>query len=161
WIEAARAACAARDRHALRVLGRYFGSWFPDSLHASLLSLVTECPAPRDPRSFIAWLETLDTAELVEVLLDQDDLAQGWPAVLAERHGEREKRPGALDQLVQHFTPEVRPTVEALLHDPEAARTELTAALHVWNTAVFSAERARVLPILASQVVALERQRAE
>jgi DNA-binding transcriptional ArsR family regulator len=164
WIETACAQCAARNPEALRVLGHYFGSLLPSSLHATLLSLVAECPAPRDTSSFLAWLEELDPAELIEVLLDQDALAEGWPtrlaAALTERGAGADER-RALGQLVRYFAPEVQPAVVALVSDPETARGELVAALRVWEVAVFAEERPRVLAALASQVAALEKQRAE
>src|SRR5262249_45559844 len=164
WIEAACARCTALDPDALHVIGKYFGSVLPGALHATLLSLVAECPAPHDTRTFLAWLEELDPAELIEVLLDQDGLAESWPTYLAAALGERRKSGEdryALDRLVRYFAPEMRPTIVALVNDPEAARAELVAALRVWDAAVFAQERARVLPALASQVAALERQRAE
>ena len=164
WIEAACTRCAARDPEALRILDHYFGSLLPGSLHATLLSLVAECPAPRNTPSFLAWLEEMDPAELIEVLLDQDDLAEGWPAHLAAALAERGAGSSdhrALDRLVRYFALEMRATVVALVSDPEAARGELVAALRVWEAAVFAEERPRVLTALASQVTALERQRAE
>src|SRR5262249_20182779 len=142
----------------------YFGSRQPSSLHATLLSLVAECPAPQDTHSLLAWLEELDPAELIEVLLDQDYLAEGWPSHLAAALVERgaaaaEHR--ALDHLIRYVAQEVRPTVIALVRDPEVARRELVTALRMWEAAVFAEERPRVLPALASQVAALERQRSE
>ena len=60
---------------ALAILGRYLGDSQPGTLHATLISLVRQCPEPRDPAHFLDWLETLPTSQLAEVVLDPQAVA--------------------------------------------------------------------------------------
>jgi DNA-binding transcriptional ArsR family regulator len=165
WIEQARARLAAADPAASALLRRYFGSSQSGSLHATLISLVWECPPPRDAEQFITWLGELPNAQFLRVLLDQEDLGDDWPAlldaVLAEVTPDGRERHPAAGQLLARFADDVRPTVANVLRDPLAARAELLAALRVWNTAVFAAERERLIPLLRREAAVLERQRAE
>jgi len=190
WIEAARARCATRGPRALTVLGRYLGDGRPGSLHATLISLVWQCPPPRDPRHFLDWLITLPAPQLAEALLDQEGLSADWlPTLLAalvereerkghERHHERhERKPGrqpdpkatlasveptsATARLLDFYVADVRPTVLTILDDIEGARAELIGALAIWNEAVFAAETPRIEALLAREAQALERRRAE
>ncbi len=187
WIEAARARCAARDPRALATLGRYLGDGRPGSLHATLISLVWQCPPPRDPSHFLAWLTTLPAPQLAEALLDQEGLSADWlPTVLAAL-AEREERKGrehraerksdrkadqkaalasveptsATAHLLDFYVADVRPTVLAILDDIASARNELIGALAVWNEAVFAAESPRIEALLTREAQALERRRAE
>lgn len=165
WIERARTRLAAADRAASTLLRRYFGSSQSGSLHATLISLVGECPPPRDAAQFITWLGELPIEHFLRVLLDQEDLGDDWPAlltaVLAEATpDDRESQPAAR-QLLARFAEDVRPTVAGILRDPAAARAELLAALGVWNAAVFADERERLIPLLRREVAVLERQRAD
>lgn len=164
WIESARARCAAANPSALTVLGRYLGDAHPGSLHATLISLVALCPEPRDVPHFLDWLHTLPMPEFVEVLLDQDGLDLDWTQLLTTALGElraSETSNPALRQLLSHYPADVSATVEAVLRDPEQARSELLAALRVWEDAVFAAERPRIVPLLDRSAAALERARSE
>ena len=165
WVQSARARCAARDANALALLDRYFGSSMPGALHATLISLVVEAPAPRDVEDILAWLARMPIGRFVEALLDQDGLGDGWQerlaAVLAAGPRAVDDSQGDAAHLLDRFAPEVRPTVTAILRDPEAMRTELVAALRVWNEAVISGERERVLPLIQREAAVLARQRSE
>lgn len=181
WIASARARCDARDPHALAVLGRFLGDGRPGSLHATLISLVWQCPAPRDPRHFLDWLATLPPAQLAEALLDQEGLGADWLPILldalAERAAHRQlhhERPSkrqpveasvasgsAVARLLDFYVADVRPTVLAILDHLEGARTELIGVLRVWHDAVFAAETPRLEPLLAREAQALERRRTE
>jgi len=187
WIEAARARCAARDSRALATLGRYLGDGRPGSLHATLISLVWQCPPPRDPRHFLNWLDTLPAPQLAEALLDQEGLSADWLPTLLAALTEREARhhddmrhdrkpdrtpdhkaamaslepTSATAHLLEFYVADVRPTVLAILDDIEGARAELIGALDVWREAVFAAEAPRIEPLLAREAQALERRRAE
>lgn len=164
WIESARARCAAANPSALAVLGRYLGDGRPGSLHCTLISLVALSPEPRDVSHFLAWLNTLPVAEFVEVLLDQEGLDADWTRNLATALGELrvpETGDSALRQLLGRYPADISATVESVLREPERARSELLAALQVWEEAVFAAERPRILPLLERDADALERLRAE
>jgi DNA-binding transcriptional ArsR family regulator len=165
WMEAARAKCAARDPTALETLGRYLGSLNPASLHATLLSLVAECPQPNDAPHFLDWLAHTSVEQLVEALLDQDGLGDDWPGVLAAAVAEVGRGAAAdttrFEPVERRFAGDARPTVARLLREPEQVRAELVGALRDWYEAVFRDERPRVLPALSAQVAALDRQRAE
>jgi DNA-binding transcriptional ArsR family regulator len=177
WVESARARCAARDPHALDVLGRYLGGGESGSLHATLISLVRQCPAPRDTAHFLAWLGELPAERLAEVLLDQEDLGSDWLALLlaalAEvRAGQSGQAAGhaaghaaqaevALGLLLARYPEDVRPLVASILHDLEATRRELLSALRVWDEAVFAAERERIRPLQEREAEVLERRRTE
>lgn len=165
WMEAARAKCAAHDPVAFETLSRYFGSLNPASLHATLLSLVAECPLPNDATHFLDWLAQAPIEQVVDAILDQDGLGDDWSGVLAGavaalRDGARADT-SAFDPVERRFTADVRPTVARLLREPEQVRAEMVSALRKWNEVVFRDERPRVLPALAAQVAALERQRAD
>ncbi len=167
WCAKARESCQAADPAAFRALCRYFGSLNSGGLHATLISLVAESPAPRDVTTFLAWLENIDSVELMEALLDQDDLGNDWLPLLRTAIVEAQESTynvadgeTASTQLLRRFADEVRPTVAAMLADPDAARAELVHGLRVWESAVFAPERTRVLSALARQARELERQRA-
>jgi DNA-binding transcriptional ArsR family regulator len=172
WVAAARARCNARDPQALAALGRYLGDSQPGTLHATLISLVHKCPEPRTTAHFLTWLETLPTAQLAEVLLDQEGLGVDWQALLAAALAEldssaqrRDERDGrgelALGLLLARYPEDVRPTVAAVMHDLEATRRELVAALRVWDAAVFAAERPRVAKLQRREADILEQRRRE
>src|SRR5579875_1693711 len=180
WIESARARCAARDPSALTTLGHYLGDGRPGSLHATLISLVWQCPAPHDPAAFLAWLPTLPAAQFAQALLDQEGLASDWVALLqsalaerSEQRNEQQNKHGraktdgaliptpALDRLLENYALDVRPTVRAALDDLQGARAELIRALHIWLEAVFAAEAPRIEPMLAREAAALEQRRRE
>jgi DNA-binding transcriptional ArsR family regulator len=174
WVEAARARANARDPHALTVLGRYLGDSQPGTLHATLISLVRQCPEPRTTARFLEWLETLPTAQLAEVLLDQEELGADWQALLAatlaelgptgeRRTGERREGSGelALGLLLARYPEDVRPTVAAVVRDLGATRRELVAALRVWDAAVFDAERARSATLQRREADILDQRRRE
>jgi DNA-binding transcriptional ArsR family regulator len=168
WIESARQRCATRDPNALRVLGRYLGDGHHGSLHATLISLVALCPEPRDPETFLSWLRTFPHDQLAEVLLDQHGLGPDWQQLLTAALAESAD-PGdgasdggsARERLLAQYPDDVRPTARMVLMDIEAARSELLAALRVWEEAVFAGERAMIEPLLRREAGALERQRAE
>jgi len=165
WIAAARQRCSARDPGALDILGRYLGDGRPGSLHATLTSLVILCPEPRDVSHFLEWLATFPADQLAEVLLDQQGLGADWPellsAALAERAAGVPGADAAMTRLLSQFADDVRPTVARVLADLEGARSELLAALRVWNETVFAGERAAILPLIQREAALLERQRAE
>ena len=178
WVDAARARCNARNPRALATLGRYLGDSQPGTLHATLISLVRQSPEPRTTAQFLAWLETLPTAQLAEVLLDQEGLGVDWQALLAAALSEldasaqtRDRRDGgeertgrgelALGLLLARYPEDVRPTVAAVMHDLEGTRRELVAALRVWDAAVFAAERPRVAKLQRREVDMLEQRRRE
>ncbi|HLJ82385.1 MAG TPA: winged helix-turn-helix domain-containing protein [Ktedonobacterales bacterium] len=168
WIEAARQRCSARDAGALATLGHYLGDGRPGSLHATLISLVAQCPEPRDTAHFLDWLAQVPATDLVEALLDQDGLGSDWPDLLhatlasvATDVGASERDETVIQRLLARYPADLRSTVSAVLRDPESARAELIAALRVWDEAVFAAERAHILPMLKREAAALERQRGE
>ncbi|HLY29448.1 MAG TPA: winged helix-turn-helix domain-containing protein [Ktedonobacterales bacterium] len=171
WIESARARCAARDPQALATLGRYLGDGRPGSLHATLISLVWQCPEPRDPAHFLAWLPTLPAAQFAEALLDQEGLSLDWVSVLQAALAERANRgttgstdevtSPALERLLESYALDVRPTVYATLDNLEGARAELIGALRVWLDTVFAAETPRLEPLLAREAAAMEQRRRE
>src|SRR5262249_53378359 len=134
---------------ALTVIGRYLGDSQPGTLHATLISLVRQCPEPRTTTHFLAWLETLPAAQLAEVLLDQEGLGVDWQALLVaalaeldpgaqgrgESGGSDRRGEVALGLLLARYPEDIRPTVAAVMHDLEATRRELVAALRVWEAA--------------------------
>jgi DNA-binding transcriptional ArsR family regulator len=160
WVEKARGRCAAIDPRALDVLGHYLGDGRITSLHATLISLVYRCPAPRDVPRFLDWLGTLPANELVEVLLDQDGLGTDWPDVLAATLASP-RSPETKSRLLTRYVEELWPTVAAVVGDPEGTRAELLAALRTWHEAVFAVESPRILPLLQREATALERRRTE
>ncbi len=164
WIETARARCREVNPEALTILGRYFGDGRPGSLHATLISLVRRCPAPREPLGLLAWLGEFPPAQLTEVLLDQEGLGPDWAELLAATLEEQATPTGAgpiQKRLLARYPEDMRPTVAAVLGDLEGTRTELLAALRVWYDAVFADERERILPLLRQEAEAMERRRAE
>jgi DNA-binding transcriptional ArsR family regulator len=163
WVASARRRCADADATALAVLDRYLGHGRPDSLHATLISLVAECPPPQETDTFLAWLAQLPISQLLQVLLDHAGQESGWQEPLAEVLSSSGGGSGtvAVDQLLDCFGREVRPSVAALIREPERSRGELLAALQVWEKAVFASERPRILPYLQREAALLERQRAE
>jgi len=164
WIAGARMRCAQADPEALALLDRCFGGSAPGSLHATLLSLVTQAPQPRDVGDFLGWLKTAPPEPVLEALLDQEGLAEDWRDLLHRAldlpAGSRAARV-AREQLAARYAAEVRPMVTALLEDAEGTRRDLLAALRVWDETVFAPERARVLPLIRREAELLARQRAE
>jgi DNA-binding transcriptional ArsR family regulator len=160
WIESARARCSARDPQALNILGHYLGDGRPTSLHATLISLVARCPAPRDVPHFLDWLATLPANELVEVLLDQDGLGADWPEVLAATL-DSPRSEDSRARLLTRYVEELWPTVAAVVDDPERTRADLVGALQVWHESVFASETARIMPMVQREAAALERLRTE
>lgn len=170
WIEAARARCAERDPHLFATLGRYLGDAQPGSLHATLLSLVRQCPEPRDTAQFLNWLGAMPADDLVEALLDQDGLGDNWQALLREARAEIAARTAPVTQppagsavarLVALFSEDVHATILAILRDVEPARRELLAGLRIWEEAVFAGERARVRQLQRREAEVFERRRQE
>lgn len=170
WIESARARCNALAPDALDVLGRYLGNGRPGSLHATLISLVAQCPEPRDTKHFLQWIGALPVEQLTEVLLDQQGLGDDWRnlllAALAERQHPADEaaasnQPTATMQLLDRYPADIRPTVATVLRQPEEARAELLTALRIWDKAVFAQEIPRIMPLLRREAAVLERQRAE
>ncbi|HEU5349601.1 MAG TPA: winged helix-turn-helix domain-containing protein [Ktedonobacterales bacterium] len=164
WIESARARCHEANPEALAILGRYLGDGQPGSLHATLISLVHRCPPPREPLQFLAWLTELPSAQLTEVLLDQEGLGADWCELLAETLEDLAGPDGAgaaYKRLLARYPDDMRPTVAAVLGDLEGTRAELLAALRVWYDAVFAAEQERIGPLLRQEAKAMERRRAE
>ncbi|MGZ3678001.1 MAG: ArsR/SmtB family transcription factor [Ktedonobacterales bacterium] len=170
WIESARARCNAHAPGTLDVLGRYLGNGRPGSLHGTLISLVAQCPEPRDTQHFLQWIEALPVEQIAEVLLDQKGLGDNWRdlllAALAEhQHPADEAASHSLTsptvQLLDRYPEDLRPTVATVLRQPEQARAELLAALRAWDEAVFAQEAPRITPLLRREAAVLERQRAE
>lgn len=164
WIEAAREKCHAANPDALSILGRYLGDGRHGSLHATLISLVWRCPAPRDPLGFLAWLGELPAAQLTEVLLDQEGLGSDWAELLAGALEEASSAagPGATQRrLLARYPDDMRPTVSAVLADIDGTRAELLSSLRVWHDAVFADEQERILPLLRQEAAAMERRRTE
>lgn len=161
WVVSARRRCEEADGGALAVLDRYLGHGLPDSLHATLISLVAECPPPRETDSFLEWLAQLPISQFLQVLLDHAGQEAGWRELLVEvlsRSGESDIS-AALDQLLDCFGREVRPTVTQLIREPEKSRDEMLSALWVWEKAVFASERPRITPYLQREATLLEQQR--
>ncbi|MGZ3582900.1 MAG: ArsR/SmtB family transcription factor [Ktedonobacterales bacterium] len=170
WIESARTRCNAHAPGTLDVLGRYLGNGRPGSLHGTLISLVAQCPEPRDTQHFLQWIEALPVEQIAEVLLDQKGLGDNWRdlllAALAEhQHPADEAASHSLTsptvQLLDRYPEDLRPTVATVLRQPEQARAELLAALRAWDEAVFAQEAPRITPLLRREAAVLERQRAE
>jgi DNA-binding transcriptional ArsR family regulator len=161
WILAARQRCAERDPQALELLDRMFGGSIPGALHATLIALVALAPAPRDSSDFLDWLAEAPVEQVMEALLDQEGLDNGWRdllgAALRPGRGARHAR----EQLVAHYSTRAQPTVAALLEDAPSARRDLVGALRVWDEVVFAPERQRVLPLLERAASMLARQYAE
>lgn len=175
WVDSARARLHTRDPQALATLGQYLGDGSPGSLHATLISLVRRVPEPRGTAQFLDWLETMPADQLAEVLLDQEGLGNDWQALLATVLRElgpsapdasppsQQRRAGsadlALGLLLARYPEDVRPTVAAVVGDIEGTRSELVAALRLWDEAVFSSERARVAQLQRREAAALEQRR--
>jgi DNA-binding transcriptional ArsR family regulator len=158
WIESARARSAEHDPEALPILGRYLGDGRSGSLHATLVSLVWQCPEPRDIPAFLTWLRQVPAEQLAESLLDQEALGSDWVDLMALALAGDET---ALTRLVARYPEDVRPTVSGVLRDPEGTRAELLAALQAWYDAVFAEERERIRPLLQREAASLERKRGE
>jgi len=168
WIESARARCQARDTQALDTLGRALGDGRPGSLHATLISLVWQCPEPREAPQFLDWLAELPLPQLAEVLLDQESLGPEWLTALREALAEdsasisTDAQLGpAVRYLLDFYPKDTRQTVLAALSDLEGARAALASALRVWYEAVFTDEEPRLTPLLQREAEALERRRTE
>jgi DNA-binding transcriptional ArsR family regulator len=163
WVAWARRRCDGADNSALPTLDRYLGLEVPRSLHATLISLVAECPPPREPEYFLRWLEEIPIERFVLVLLDHAGQGTGWqdrlPPVLS--HLEPPEGEGARQQLLECFSIDVRPLVAEVIDDPHRCRSELLAALRVWDIAVFELEASRITPFLQREADLLEKERAE
>lgn len=170
WIEAARARCNALAPDALDVLGRYLGNGRPGSLHGTLISLVAQCPEPRDTQHFLQWLETLPVEQIAEVLLDQQGLGDDWHGLLLAALAEHEhpadeaainSQQSPTRQLLDRYPDDIRPTVAMVLRQPEEARAAFLSALRAWDEAVFAQESSHIMPLLRREAAMLERQRNE
>ncbi|HEY7851128.1 MAG TPA: winged helix-turn-helix domain-containing protein [Ktedonobacterales bacterium] len=169
WVAQARARCDAHDPQALDTLGRYLGDMRSSSLQATLISLISQCPAPNDPPHFLDWLTTLPAADFAEALLDQEGLSAEWPsllrAALEERSGSDaapEPGPGpAAQRLLADYPRDARPMAQRVLMDVEGVRVELIGALRVWYTTVFADEEEQLAPLLRREAAAMERRRTE
>lgn len=170
WIESARARCNEAAPGALDVLGRYLGNGRTGTLHATLISLVAQCPEPRDTQHFLQWIEALPVEQLVEVLLDQQGLGDDWRSLLLTALAEHQhpadeaassNQPSSTMKLLDRYPEDIRPTVASVLRQPEEARADLLSALRSWNEAVFAQEVARITPLLRREAAVLERQRSE
>jgi DNA-binding transcriptional ArsR family regulator len=165
WAEKAHAACDAADPHALVTLGHYLGDGKPDSLRSTLISLVHQCPEPRDTPSFLEWLRVAPSERLAEALLDQENLGPDWQVVMARAL--RKSQPAAssarnenpLRALLERYPDEVMPTIREIISDIERVRAEIITALRVWDRAVFAAERAKVVALQRREAEMLERRR--
>jgi DNA-binding transcriptional ArsR family regulator len=165
WAENARAACAAEDPQALVTLGRYLGDGRPDSLRSTLISLVHQCPPPRDVPTFLEWLRVAPSERLAEALLDQENLGPDWRNVMTRAL--RKSQPAAssarnenpLRALLERYPDEVMPTITEIITDIEGVRAKIIAALHVWDRAVFAAEREKVTTLQRREAETLERRR--
>jgi DNA-binding transcriptional ArsR family regulator len=161
WIEGALARCAARDAGALAVLGRYLGGSAPGSLHATLISLVWECPEPRTPAGFLDWLARLPAEHFAEALLDQAGLGADWPVLLAAALRPGDDAVAARARLLDRYGADIRPTVAETLDDVCGTQMALVGALRVWYDAVFAAERERITPLLVREAEAMRARRAQ
>jgi DNA-binding transcriptional ArsR family regulator len=163
WVVWARGCCDEADNTALPTLNRYLGLGVPHSLHATLISLVAECPLPREPEYFLRWLAEIPIERFVLVLLDHAGQGTGWqdrlPPVLL--HSETDAGIEARRQLLECFSQDVRPLVAEVIGDPHHCRRQLLSALRVWDTAVFELEVPRITPYLQREADLLERERAE
>jgi DNA-binding transcriptional ArsR family regulator len=165
WVEKARAACDAEDPQALFTLGHYLGDGKPDSLRSTLISLVHQCPEPRDTASFLEWLRTAPSERLAEALLDQENLGPDWQAVMTRAlrksqpaaSGARNESP--LRALLERYPDEVTPIIAEIITDIEHVRTAIIAALRVWDRAVFAAEREKIVALQRREAETLERRR--
>ena len=165
WAENARAACDAENPQALATLGHYLGDGKPDSLRSTLISLVHQCPEPRDTPSFLEWLRTAPSERLAEALLDQENLGPDWQSVMTRAL--RKSQPAAssarnenpLRALLERYPDEVMPTITEIITDIEGVRAEIIAALRVWDRAVFAAEREKVVTLQRREAETLERRR--
>jgi DNA-binding transcriptional ArsR family regulator len=165
WVAKARAACNAEDPQALITLGHYLGDGKPDSLRSTLISLVHQCPEPRDTASFLEWLRTAPSERLAEALLDQENLGPDWQDVMARALAESQpaasgvRTDNPLRLLLERYPDEVAPMITEIITEIEHVRAEIIAALHVWDRAVFAAERAHVVALQRREVDVLERRR--
>ncbi len=159
WVEQALARCDAHAPDALATLGRYLGGAAPGSLHATLISLVWECPELREPVKFLDWLSALPAERFAEVLLDQAGLGADWHGLLAAALAGGPGAPRA--RLLDRYSAGMRPTVAATLDDVEGTRDALVAALRAWYEAVFAAEEARIAPLLRHEADAMRIRQAE
>ena len=165
WVVSARHRAEEHTGEALAVLDRYLGHGLPSSLHATLISLVAECPPPRDPEFFLGWLAEIPINQFIQVLLDNAGQGTAWqellPSALAEEHANEAAAQPALDRLLDCFAANVRASVSELIKAPERSRRELLAALWVWQNAVFALEEPRVTPYIEREAAILSEQHAE
>ena len=161
WIESARERCATVNPDVLATLGRYLGDGKPGSLHATLISMVAQCPEPRETQQFLAWLRTVPALDLAEALLDQEGLGSDWQALLEQALVVGQGEHQAVATLVSRYPADLRETVEDVVRRPEDARAALIDALEVWDAAVFSHERDHVIQAIERDAETLERQRRE
>ena len=165
WVVSARQRAEEHTGGALAVLDRYLGHGLPSSLHATLISLVAECPPPRDPEFFLGWLAEIPINQFIQVLLDNAGQGTAWQELLApalaEEHANEAAAQPAMDRLLDCFAASVRPSVRELIKAPERSRRELLAALWVWENAVFALEEPRVTPYIEREAAILSEQHVE
>jgi DNA-binding transcriptional ArsR family regulator len=163
WVAWARRRFDEADKSALPTLARYLGLEVPHSLHATLISLVAECPPPREPEYFLRWLAEMPIERFLLVLLDHAGQDTGWQDRLLPvlSHSETADSEGSRRQLLDCFSIDVRPLVAEVIDNPQRSRSELLAALRVWDTAVFQLEAPRIMPLLQREADLLEKERAE
>lgn len=156
WVVAARERCARHDPAAMETLGHFLGDERREALGGTLIPLASRCPEPRTVPRFLEWLATYPADQLIEVLLDQDGLESDWletlAAALAAPQDEARTR-----KILTYFDRDQRPSVRAMLADPEATRRRLVAGLWGWYDAVFKQEIARIMPMVERERDALER----
>jgi DNA-binding transcriptional ArsR family regulator len=96
-------------------------------------------------------------------LLDHAAQGTGWqdrlPPVLSRSQAQEGEV--ARQRLLECFSDDVRPLVAEVIDDPQRSRSELLAALRVWDTAVFQLEAPRIMPFLQREADLLEKERAE
>ena len=165
WVISARRRAEEHTSGALAILDRYLGHGLPSSLHATLISLVAECPPPRDPEFFLEWLARIPISQFIQVLLDNAGQGTAWQELLvpalAEEHADEAAAQPAIDRLLDCFAGGVRPAVRELIQAPERSRSELLAALWVWENAVFALENPRITPYIEREAAILAKQQAE
>jgi DNA-binding transcriptional ArsR family regulator len=165
WVVSARRRAEEHSAGALAVLERYLGHGLPSSLHATLISLVAECPPPRDPAFFLDWLARISISQFIQVLLDNAGQGTAWHELLAPALPDAQAHagadPSAVDRLLDCFAGNVRPSVKELIQAPEQSRHELLAALWVWENAIFAEEEPRITPYVEREAAVLVEQQAE
>jgi DNA-binding transcriptional ArsR family regulator len=153
WFEAAQAAVGPDLLAAIE--GFSGGS---DKVWAHVLSLAYEMPPPREVPAFLESLETADAMEIRRRLLGfyTRHFRRATPpaTIAAAAAGELE----AQRQFLATSYPSDSPwqaALQALLPlDAQTTKARLLAILRDWHTRVFSAQEARLLPVLQRDVEA-------